>query len=889
MQKKLLLMMMFMLSFMGYARADEQDDWCSEEDKCYISYVLNDGFGDGWNGAAIEVVDAETGTVIETLTLSTGSSDSGLIAVCPGRELSFVWVAGNYDEECSFAIYDSEGDEIVSGSGDEMVDGEFETYLVDCTYHLIPFVQAAHTSAKISWKSVGDSYKVRYRTMEKLLGYSTDFEDGLPEGWTTRDADGDGFCWLESTKASTSLFNCHSGSNCMTSASWDSNTGNALTPDNWLISPEIELDGTLRVWLCGQDADYAKEHFAIYVSLNGDDFIEVLPETVATGEYVEYTADLSEYAGQTGYIAIRHYNVTDMFFLNVDDFTIDIPGSIPAGEWVEVETTDLSVFIEGLTANTDYEYEIIAYLDGEEVETATGTFTTASNGTAVFVNDGDWADADNWDEGILPDVDGKVSVQAAAVINAGEVAEAKAITIEGGSITLKDGAQLISGNDVKVTVEKNVTGGVPCLLTMPFDINPTSVKNAVSENSSLYYFAKNYTYEWIDYNELPFSFSTYYGYMYGNADDVVLSGTGTAMASKETYKGGFSLSYSDNGYDYDGWMLLGNPFTCNGYIYLTDTQSSFVGYKIYKLNEAGDGFDVYEDAAPVSPLEAFFIEITDDAYLYFYSYDIFEGQYDYPIADTYTLPVLPVIGQSGDQDASRNIDLADAEENTTFLEANDALHANVTLNGRTLYKDGTWNTLCLPFDVPVSGSVIDGAEAKVLSGASVADGELTLTFSEALETITAGEPCLVRWPDGGDNLVSPTFRRVLINAAEPVVGTNSIVNMVGFYDPYTLTAQDQTVLYLGSNNTLHYPTSNLSMGAFRAYFQLGKGYTVGDPSGIRSFVLDFNEGNTATGIIDINAASRDMQTVYDLQGRKVATDAARRGVYVVNGQKKVVK
>ena len=79
-----------------------------------------------------------------------------------------------------------------------------------------------------------------------------------------------------------------------------------------------------------QDPSWAAEHFAIYLSTTGtnlSDFtIELVPETEATGEYMEYTADLSAYAGQQGYIAIRHFNVTDMFRLNVDNFAI-YPGS----------------------------------------------------------------------------------------------------------------------------------------------------------------------------------------------------------------------------------------------------------------------------------------------------------------------------------------------------------------------------------------------------------------------------------------------------------------------------------------------------------------------------------------------------------------------------------
>jgi hypothetical protein len=41
--------------------------------------------------------------------------------------------------------------------------------------------------------------------------------------------------------------------------------------------------------------------------------------------WYQYTVDLSDYFGQTGYVAIRHFNCTDIFILNVDDIRIATP------------------------------------------------------------------------------------------------------------------------------------------------------------------------------------------------------------------------------------------------------------------------------------------------------------------------------------------------------------------------------------------------------------------------------------------------------------------------------------------------------------------------------------------------------------------------------------
>ena len=65
--------------------------------------------------------------------------------------------------------------------------------------------------------------------------------------------------------------------------------------------------------------------------------------------------------------------------------------------------------------------------------------------------------------------------------------------------------------------------------------------------------------------------------------------------------------------------------------------------------------------------------------------------------------------------------------NATYL---DGVAQNVTLNGRTLYKDDAWNTLCLPFDVTIANSPLAGATVKKLttSTSNLTDGTLTLNF-----------------------------------------------------------------------------------------------------------------------------------------------------------------
>ena len=120
----------------------------------------------------------------------------------------------------------------------------------------------------------------------------------------------------------------HGGEGLVASASYDNDSSTPLTPDNWLISPEVTLGGVLSLWACGQSGNYCDEVFGVFVCVGNStdpaDFVQVGTDKTATGEMTEYTFDLSQYAGQTGRFAIRHYKVTDMFWLNIDDVCLDI-------------------------------------------------------------------------------------------------------------------------------------------------------------------------------------------------------------------------------------------------------------------------------------------------------------------------------------------------------------------------------------------------------------------------------------------------------------------------------------------------------------------------------------------------------------------------------------
>ncbi|MCR5610451.1 MAG: choice-of-anchor J domain-containing protein [Clostridiales bacterium] len=118
----------------------------------------------------------------------------------------------------------------------------------------------------------------------------------------------------------------YQGRGLLTSASYVNGDG-AYAPDNWAISPAIKGALYMSFYVSGQDANYAEEHFAVYAGTTArpDQMTEMLAETEATGEYIRYEIDLTDFAGQTIYIAFRHFNCEDMFRLNIDHVVLTKP------------------------------------------------------------------------------------------------------------------------------------------------------------------------------------------------------------------------------------------------------------------------------------------------------------------------------------------------------------------------------------------------------------------------------------------------------------------------------------------------------------------------------------------------------------------------------------
>ncbi len=261
--------------------------------------------------------------------------------------------------------------------------------LIDSNTPLVPtdvFVTPTATTGDVAW-TPGDNnntWNLRWRPWTDPALINRDWSDmnldnyqDMVAEFLIYDADGDGNNW-GLAYADEGNYNV-----CFTSASYGN--GSALTPDNWLITPEVPLGGTLKFKTWNQSSSYP-DKIMVYVCTNPD--FESLDEFVAISDFIqpgttaeEFELDLSDYEGM-GLIAFRHYDCEDMWSIYLDDIVVEVPGGVEPAEWNFVENVTNPYTIEGLTPETKYEVQVQAVSSDNRTTdwTESVIFTTLAEG-----------------------------------------------------------------------------------------------------------------------------------------------------------------------------------------------------------------------------------------------------------------------------------------------------------------------------------------------------------------------------------------------------------------------------------------------------------------------------------------------------------------------------
>lgn len=245
---------------------------------------------------------------------------------------------------------------------------------------------------------------------------------------------------------------------------------------------------------------------------------------------------------------------------------------------------------------------------------------------------------------------------------------------------------------------------------------------------------------------------------------------------------------------------------------------------------------------------------------------------------------------------------------------------SVRLMNRTLYKDGKWNTICLPCNLTadqIKASPLAGAQIKKMDAVNTGyyqngynipsaninttEPTLILWFEDAKE-IEAGKPYLVKWNEGSDLVdntadVDPKDKDYSKKIRHDLDFTNVKVtektpgswecNDVTFQGTFSLSrdieAGDKTKMFLGKSNKLYYASENINVGACRGYFILPD-----EASKAREVIMGFDEGvKTSIVTLKVNPEKQDDGAIYNLNGQRL--NAPQKGINIINGKKVMIK
>jgi len=192
-----------------------------------------------------------------------------------------------------------------------------------------------------------------------------------PEGWVNIDADGDGFYWGFNSIENNGPI---SGTTAAYSESFSNAYNRSLYPDNWLISPPIQLpaEGTLDLifMAIARDPYWPEDRLLVYIAPAGNGtpgwqtFLQnkttevgdsgnpsqetLQPNTTllaniiipSTGsDWLTYNCSITQYAGQEVRLAFRHAFCEDIFILKLANVTIVPSAANPVtvlGDVVEI-------------------------------------------------------------------------------------------------------------------------------------------------------------------------------------------------------------------------------------------------------------------------------------------------------------------------------------------------------------------------------------------------------------------------------------------------------------------------------------------------------------------------------------------------------------------------
>ena len=233
---------------------------------------------------------------------------------------------------------------------------------------------------------------------------------------------------------------------------------------------------------------------------------------------------------------------------------------------------------------------------------------------------------------------------------------------------------------------------------------------------------------------------------------------------------------------------------------------------------------------------------------------------------------------------TRHLTLADNDANNgTKLAAALNKTLDVTI-GRTLKKATYFNTICLPFDLAsLDGTPLAGGELWAFKYINVDGDSLYIRIIEA-ESIEAGVPYLICWPNATDvtDIANPLFKNVTIGAAEGKKVGESNLQFCGILEPEPFVHGDNQKLFVAEGNMLYWwnGADDSQLNGFRAYFFVSTGTGTGLIHGMPARLIKLEE--TPTDVEQVQGAENISIKVLENNQVIIIRNGER---YTIQGQK----
>lgn len=787
-------------------------------------------------------------------------------------------------------------------------------------------ITASHistNSANLSW--TGNNTYLRYRALTGTV-HTYDFEDHTFQGWTPFDLSnygrGDGGTWVvySTNEVYTSYQpgpDGHKSNEMVTCGSYSSNHFNStssggnglygdITPNDYLVSPQVKLGGVISFWAKGLDPVDFAENFSVYVSTSGNTIgyydnpfanNVIASNIVTTAKWTRYVFDLGAYSGN-GYVAIRHHNCTGQDQLCIDDIVIREPGtndSWSSTVTLPANSTSYS-FPNNLSATTAYQVEVGTGRNANNVtwNKGTGFMTTNDNPAPTELSADpveDMVATVNW-WGISPQY---------RVYYRKDAEDGPSYFFEDFEGNLQDWKRFVGRGGQTPSGISGFSQGFGKYNSGHYEPhNGDGAVLAWSWHGNRNYYANNWLISpkitmgamvkfWVEVSPgYPDKFEVLF---YPTNDNSVTAADTSKftvvlreLAPAERHHGWKRVTISlkelglENYIDQPGFVAIHHKlFGGEGgnYFYVDD-------FGIYEEDIPGEvDWSIAETTGPELSKEL--TDLIPNSLYEYYVVGLKNGvespeseieTFRTKFKNTYDLP-----------DAGKNAELVEALAGESGIA--------IRLAGRTIYG-GKWNTLYLPFDLTLRGSPLAGADVRELKGASY-DGEtqvLTLNFSEPLTALTANVPYIIK---PNSDIQQPRFSNTTIRGKmnsvqfNLVEGENINLWFRGTYDPLNFDATNKSILFMNARSNLVYPVNGSYLNSQRAYFEF-KGIHAGNPitqMGIKELVVNLDED--PTGISELFGVEEEGATWYDLNGRKLAGKPAQKGIYINNGKKTIIK